>query len=122
MKLLKYSPEAAKDLENIKRIATEEFGESVAVKIMKRIGKGIHTLEIAENAGIDLCKKYGIICDYRVLIVARNYIIYRIEGEFVRIIRVVNEKQDFIQVLFGIETPSGDPEGYWDEIDGNYKD
>jgi len=31
----------------------------------------------------------------------------------------VNERQDFIQVLFGIETPSGDPEGYWNEIDGD---
>lgn len=86
---------------------------------MKRIGKGIRTLEIAENAGIDLYKKYGIICDYRVLIVDRNYVIYRIDEEFVRIIRVVNERQNFIQVLFGIETPSGDPEGYWDEMDGD---
>lgn len=119
MKILKYSPEAARDLENIKRIVAEEFGESVAVKTMKRIGKGIRTLEIAENAGIDLCKKYGIICDYRVLIVVRNYVIYRIEEEFVRIIRVVNERQDFIQVLFGIETPSGDSEGYWNETDGD---
>ena len=117
MKFLKYSPEAARDLENIKRIVAEEFGESVAVKTMKRIGKGIRTLEIAENAGSDLCKKYGIICDYRVLIVVRNYVIYRIEEEFVRIIRVVNERQDFIQVLFGIETLSGDPEGYWNETD-----
>ena len=31
----------------------------------------------------------------------------------------MNERQDFIQVLFGIETPSGDPEGYWNEIDGD---
>ncbi len=45
MKILKYSPEAARDLENIKRIVTEEFGESVAVKTMKRIGKGIRTLD-----------------------------------------------------------------------------
>ena len=45
MKILRYSPEAARDLENIKRIVTEEFGESVAVKTMKRIGKGIRTLD-----------------------------------------------------------------------------
>ena len=35
MKILKYSPEAARDLENIKRVVTEEFGESVAVKTMR---------------------------------------------------------------------------------------
>lgn len=119
MKILKYSPEAARDLENIKRMVADEFGESVAVKTMKRIGKGIRTLEITENAGLDLFRKYGIICDYRVLIVVKNYVIYRVEEEFVRIIRIVNEKQDFMHVLFGIETPSGDPEGYWDEIDGD---
>ena len=119
MKILKYSPEAARDLENIKRVVTGEFGESVAVKTMRRIGKGIRTLEMAENAGVDLFKKYGIICDYRVFIVARNYVIYRIEEEFVRIIRVLNERQDFIQILFGIESSSGDPDGYWDAIDGD---
>lgn len=119
MKILKYSPEAARDLENIKRMVADEFGEIVAVKTMKRISKGIRTLEIAGNAGIDICKKYGIICDYRVFIVAGNYVIYRIEEEFVRIIRIVNEKQDFMQSLFGIETQSGDPEGYWDELDGD---
>lgn len=50
MKKLRYSPEAARDLENIKMQVSDEFGELTAVKTMKRIGKGIRTLEIAENA------------------------------------------------------------------------
>lgn len=119
MKKLEYSPEAANDLENIKMLVADEFGELAAVKTMKRIGKGIRTLEIAENAGADLSSKYGINCDYRVLFVAKNYVIYRIEGEFVRIIRILNERQDFMRILFGIETLSGDTDGYWDEIDGD---
>lgn len=119
MKKLRYSPEAARDLENIKMQVSDEFGEPVAIKTMKCIGKGIRTLEIAENAGIDLCSKYSINCDYRVLFVAKNYVIYRIEGEFVRIIRILNERQDFMWILFGTEMPSGDPDGYWDEVDGD---
>lgn len=119
MKKLSYSPEAARDLENIKMQVSNEFGELVAVKTIKRIEKGVCTLEVAENAGIDLCSQYGINCDYRVLFVAKNYVIYRIEGEFVRIIRILNERQDFMQNLFGIETLPGDPDGYWDKIDGD---
>lgn len=110
MKKLKYSPEAVRDLENIKLQVMEDFGELIAVKTMKRIGKGIRTLEIAENAGIDMCKKYGINCDYRVFFTAKNYVVYRIEGEFVRIIRILNERQDFMNILFGIESSSGDLE------------
>lgn len=80
MKILKYTPEAARDLEYIKEVVTEEFGENAAMKTMKRIRGGIRTLEIAENAGVDFYQKYGIISDYRIFFVAKNYVIYRVEG------------------------------------------
>lgn len=114
MKILKYTPEAARDLEYIKEVVTEEFGENAAMKTMKRIRGGIRTLEIAENAGVDFYQKYGIISDYRIFFVAKNYVIYRVEGDYVRIIRVINERQDFIQLLFGIEEASADSDDYWD--------
>lgn len=53
--------------------------------------------------------------DYHYLIVKPNYIFYRIEGNIVRIIRILNEKQDFLQILFGISSISQEGEDYWEE-------
>ena len=40
--------------------------------------------------------------DYHYLVVKPNYVFYRVEGDTVRVIRILNEKQDFLQILFGI--------------------
>lgn len=57
--------------------------------------------------------------DYRYLVVKPDYIFYRIEGNTVRIIRVLNERQDFLQILFGIKSVSEEGEAYWSEIEDN---
>ena len=38
---------------------------------------------------------------------------YRIEGDTVRVIRILNEKQDFFQILFGISSISEEGRDYW---------
>ena len=37
----------------------------------------------------------------------------RVEGDTVKVIRILNEKQDFLQILFGISSISEEGEGYW---------
>ena len=37
------------------------------------------------------------------------------EGEFVKMVNILNEKQDFMWSLFGIRTTSEDTEEYWNE-------
>ena len=39
---------------------------------------------------------------YRFLFCRKNYIFYRIEGDTVRIVRILNEKREFVRILFGI--------------------
>ena len=51
--------------------------------------------------------------DYHYLVVKPNYIFYRVEGDTVRVIRILNEKQDFLQLLFGISSISEEGEDYW---------
>lgn len=50
--------------------------------------------------------------DYYYLLIKSNYVFYRIEGDTVKIIRVLNEKQDFLQILFGISSIF-EEENYW---------
>lgn len=52
--------------------------------------------------------------DYHYLVVKPNYIFYRIENDTVRIIRILNEKQDLLQILFGISSISDEDEKDWD--------
>ena len=40
--------------------------------------------------------------DYRYLFREKNYVFYRIGNEEISIVRVLNEKQDYTRILFGI--------------------
>lgn len=44
-----------------------------------------------------------------------NYTFYRIEADKIKIVRILNEKQDFMNILFGIRTTSQETDDYWDE-------
>ena len=54
---------------------------------------------------------------YRFLVVKPNYIFYRIESDMVKIVRILNEKQDFLQILFGISSISEEGEKYWEKME-----
>jgi plasmid stabilization system protein ParE len=47
---------------------------------------------------------FNVDTDYRYLVVANNYVFYRIEGKCIRIINLYHEKEDFMRHLFGIDT------------------
>ena len=55
--------------------------------------------------------------DYHYLVVKPNYVFYRIKCDTVRVIRILNENQDFLQILFGISSMSEEGEDYWGRID-----
>jgi toxin ParE1/3/4 len=48
----------------------------------------------------------GYPTDYYYLIVKPHSIFYRLEDDIVRIICILNKKQDFLQVLFGFSNTS----------------
>ena len=52
---------------------------------------------------------------YRFLFVSKNYIFYRIEDEYIRIINLYHEKEDFMWQLLGIDTTPPETIDYWKE-------
>ena len=54
--------------------------------------------------------------DYHYLVVKPNYVFYRVEGDTVRVIRILSEKQDFLQILFEISSISEEGEEYWGDL------
>ena len=101
---LKYTPKAKEDLQNVKHSVLEHCGsEEIAVKVLREITKTVRNLAVFPYMGTELVKITGVLTDYRSLFCRHNYIFYRIEENCILIIRILNEKQDYMRILFGIK-------------------
>lgn len=115
MAKLEYTPKALNDLQDIKAYIVRQFGVSTARKCINEVTSTARQLERFPEEGLHLERLIGYSTDYRYLVVKPNYIFYRIEGDRVKVIRILNEKQDFLQILFGIRSISEEGEEYWSE-------
>lgn len=113
MPKLKYTPKALEDLQGIKAYIARQFGADRAKQILGELVSAARQLELFPEEGICLEEPIDYPTDYRYLVVKPDYIFYRNEGDTVRIIRILNEKQDFLQILFGISSISEEGEEYW---------
>lgn len=103
---VEYSPLALKDLQNLKIYISENWGEDISNKIFKRITTEIKNLEHYPSSGASLGKIINVQTDYRYIFTEKNYIFYRLESNKVKIIRVINEHQNYILKLFGVNSNS----------------
>ena len=115
MKKIDLSPEALNDLAGLKEFLDSNFGEKIEKEILKGIISDLRSLgEYPDSGSRDMFKKYGIETDYAYLVTHKNYAFYRIEGNSVKIIRILDTRRDVIYTLFGIKTVD-DYNEYWDE-------
>ncbi len=111
MPKLEYSPLALEDLQNIRDYIITNWGEKVANRILKKITTDIRILEENPMSGVDLAKMIEVPTDYRYLFTEKNYVFYHVEVDKVRVVRILNEQQDYMIQLFGIKSESEDE--YW---------
>lgn len=74
----------------------------LTLKVLRGITGMIRNLAVFPYMGIELRKCLDMSTEYRSLFYKQNYIFYRIEQDTVWIIRILNEKEDFMRILFGI--------------------
>lgn len=104
---LYYSPEAERDLQNIRNSIIENFdSEEIAKKVLKKITGTVRGLLAFPYMGEELARMTGIFTEYRCLYCERNYVFYRLEKDRVYIVRILHERQDFMRRLFGITEES----------------
>lgn len=113
--MIEITPLAHNDIEKTKIYLLEEFGKSTAQRIIGAIYDDLDKLAVFPQIGVDIFARYGIKTDYLCLITHKNYAFYRIEGDIVRVIRVLDERCDFMKILFGLTTTATETEEYWDE-------
>lgn len=105
---LEYAPRAMDDLARVKEYITQQHGTGVARKSLQRLTASARRLEKYPEEGPNLEGLIMVPTDYRYLYIRPNYLFYRIEGNCVKVVRVLNEQQDFLQILFGITTVADD--------------
>ena len=103
-----FSPEAANDIEEINNYLTEEVGSKTSTQNIKKVMKSIRSLGRLPLQGSGVWERYGIASDYRYIYANHNYVFYRVEKDAVKIIRVLDARRDFINILFGIKTQTDD--------------
>lgn len=100
---LYYTPKAREDLFHIRETVLETWNsEELAEKILRKITENARNLTVFPYMGAEVSSITGIKTEYRCLFCENNYIFYRVEMEQIRIIRILNERQDYLKILFGI--------------------
>ena len=99
-----FSPEALNDLEIIRDYLLAEYGGKTSEDNIKKVMKSIRSLGQFPLQGSGVWERYGIESDYRYLYANHNYVFYRVENDAVKIIRILDARRDFLNVLFGIKT------------------
>ena len=97
-----FSPAALEDLKEIKYYITEElFSEQSAVRTLEKILKHIRQLESFPDLGAPLSSIVSMDVPYRFLVCGNYLAFYTKENEEVLIIRVLDGRRDYLQILFG---------------------
>lgn len=104
MKKIKYTPDAADKLRDINKAILLKYGSKKAKEIVGSITNAVRGLIDNEQKGPSVERMFGVDSDYRYIYVARNYVFYSIESDCIKIINIYNEKEDFMWLLFGVDT------------------
>ena len=97
---IRYSMEAYEDLKSLKKYLSSNWGENKSGKIMKKITSDIRGLEKFPKLGAKLSRVIGFDTDYIDLFTEQDYVFYYLDKEIIKIVRIINEKQDYINKLF----------------------
>ena len=98
--ILRYTPRARQDLNEIKNYVKNELANpQAAARIVERLLKGCSNLKSNPYLGLDLSSKIGQKTDLRYLILSNYIAIYRVENNLVSIIRIMDGRTDYLRYL-----------------------
>lgn len=102
MNKLRLTPEAVRDLGEIKRYISEELANpTAALRVVSRITQELRILQSHAEAGPSVEALTGCQTELRMLVCGQYIALYRVEKRSVSVARIINARQDYIRVLFG---------------------
>lgn len=98
---VKLSPQAVEDLLEIKNYIKIKLKNPIAANnTISKIIETYENLSFYPDVGIPVERYVSFPTDYK-FVLANNYsIFYRVDGNFVRVVRILYSKRDFVRVLF----------------------
>lgn len=112
-KKIVYSKTALSKRKAIKKEIKAKYGPKRADKFSENISRAIAKLKQFPEMGVCMREKYDLDCEYYMLYIEHNYIIYRIADEMIMILEIFHEKEDFMYQLFGVVSTPQDTLDYW---------
>jgi len=101
MNKLLISPEARKDLEEIKAYISEELENPIAaINVVSRIVQSLKNLKDTPGIGRPLATKVSFETDYRFLVCGNYLAFYRHEKNSVYVDRILYGRRDYVRILF----------------------
>lgn len=98
---LQYTPEARSDLKAIEQYIGDELSNQAAAhRIITHILKSCAQLKAQPYLGMQLEKKIGRETDLYYLISGKQLIFYRVGADTISIIRILDGRTNYLQVLF----------------------
>jgi len=98
---VQFSPLAKEDLMKIKVYLEEAFDDDIASQKIRKLLDNIRKFETFPLLGRPLMNVIDIPTEYMYFVVEKNYVFYRFDHETVKIIRIIDTRQDYINILFG---------------------
>lgn len=109
--ILRYTPEARRDLRGIKKYLSENADTAFADKIGQSIVEACSGLKDTPYIGVTTMERYDIQTDMRILIIGRYIAFYRIHKDVVEVVRIFDTSMDIMFRMFGIDESTDDE---WD--------
>lgn len=100
MKLV-YSPQARKDLLEIKKyISVNLVSPQAADNVISKILQSCSNLKEFPKLGAELKNKFDVDTDLRYLVTSNYIAFYRCENDAVKVIRIIDARTNYMQYLF----------------------
>lgn len=99
--MLRYTPEAIRDLQETRYYISKVLqNPKVAARIAKNILDSCGNLKQHPMLGATLEGKTGKASNLRYLVCENHITFYRIDDDMVSIARILDERQDYLRILF----------------------
>lgn len=99
--ILRYTPEAGRDIESINQYIAEGLRRpKTAARIVAGILEKCSELRKEPHTGIDLSAKTERYTSIKYIVTSNYVIFYRLDGNYLSIIRILDYRIDCMRVLF----------------------
>lgn len=98
MKKLRINPLVVTDLKEIRDFIAEN-NEKKAAELIEKIYHKFENIQLFPDMGTNLSKRVNFRTDYKYAVWNDYVIIYKIQGEFVEIYRVINRYRDITRIF-----------------------